>query len=265
MADRSAAVLTEMVLCDDPAEAVDVLATQMAMDPPLALWAVCRARGKLNEPRGIRDIAAWLQSQTLDVLQWETEAAAAGVLAVAKQEAYADQVSRRGGGLASLLALPEGRQAADRAGLLEYCTTRAMVGPIGDRRIGLGCRGVARLADRLGATTGRVLGRGSPGDPDRQSAGPSLDSAPAACRQRADTGACGGWRRSPGQATGCRRSYPRNVWHRWKIGFKRPRSGKAGGDGGLPRAGRSTTRWPSSGPGSCFCEETDPERRRERR
>lgn len=191
MADRSAAVLTEMVLCDDPAEAVDVLATQLAMDPPLALWAVCRARGKLNEPRGIRDIAAWLQSQALDVLQWETGAAAAGVLAAAKQEAYADQVraSLEVADLASLLALPEGQQAADQAGLLgllhnaRQWLAQSATGESGSVLEALPGwlveleqqPGVSWVAEAL-----EILAGNRPA--------PSLDSSPAACRQRADAG-----------------------------------------------------------------------------
>ena len=55
MADRSAAVLVDVILSDGP-EATDSLAEQLAVDPPLLLWTVCvAARRDDFRPRSVRE------------------------------------------------------------------------------------------------------------------------------------------------------------------------------------------------------------------
>lgn len=191
MADRSAAVLAEAALCDDSAEAVEMLATQLAADPPLALWTVCRTQGSLAQPQGIHQVALWLQSHLVEVLQWGPEAVADEVLPTAKRDAYADQVmtSLQVADLAALLASPHGQEAAASAHLLgllhnarqwwtQTATNKATWPPAGtpDWLVKLELHAAASwVAEAL-----EILAGNRPA--------PSLDLAPAACRQRAAEG-----------------------------------------------------------------------------
>jgi len=120
MADRSAAVLVEAALCDDSAEAVEMLATQLATDPPLVLWVVCRARESLALPLGIHQLARWLQSHLVKVLQWRPETSVNEVFSTAKRDMYADLVttSLQVADLAALLASPNSQESAASAYLL---------------------------------------------------------------------------------------------------------------------------------------------------
>ncbi len=71
MADRSAALLAELLLAERRRDMVAALASGLERDPPLALWAFHWAvrRGRL-EPRSARELAEWLAEHALEVLQW---------------------------------------------------------------------------------------------------------------------------------------------------------------------------------------------------
>ena len=72
LSDRSAALLAELLLADDPAEAVESLAEQLAEDPPLVLWTVLRAAADGPwQPRCLADVAAWLARHALEALRWD--------------------------------------------------------------------------------------------------------------------------------------------------------------------------------------------------
>lgn len=190
MADRSAAMLAEVVLCDDAAGAIELLTTQLASDPPLVLWAVCRARRALGRPQGVREVAAWLQAHVVEVLQWDGETTQP-VAAAAKQEPYADLVnaSMQVADLAALLAVSHGQEAADQAcllGLLHNARQWLALASTGEST-----RALDALPDWL------VKLERHPGAPWVAEAlellagskpAPSLDLAPAACCQRAVAG-----------------------------------------------------------------------------
>jgi len=71
MADRSAAVLAEVLLSDDSPESVGLLARQLAADPPLLLWVVCTSTGALAKPHSVADVAEWFARHALEVLHWD--------------------------------------------------------------------------------------------------------------------------------------------------------------------------------------------------
>jgi signal transduction histidine kinase len=68
MSDRSAVAMARAILADAPASAIDVLGGALRVDPPLALWAVCRAKQNAVEPRDATNLARWLASCLIDVL-----------------------------------------------------------------------------------------------------------------------------------------------------------------------------------------------------
>jgi hypothetical protein len=71
MADRSAALLAELLLAERRWDTVPALAGGLERDPPLALWTLHWAvRRSRLEPRSARDLAEWLVEHALDVLQW---------------------------------------------------------------------------------------------------------------------------------------------------------------------------------------------------
>jgi hypothetical protein len=57
-----------------PTERALGLAELMAVDPPLVLWAVCRAeRWKATAPKCVVEVAQWFEQNSLQVLQWVPE------------------------------------------------------------------------------------------------------------------------------------------------------------------------------------------------
>ncbi len=122
MADRSAAVLVDVLLADDAAESERVLTEQLAADPPLVLWTVCLA-GRREEPppRSVADVAKWLHEHLLGVLRWD-DLPGGKLQAAASREAegYADRVGQllQIAELAALLAASHGEAAAKEAFLL---------------------------------------------------------------------------------------------------------------------------------------------------
>ena len=119
MADRSAVVLTDILLADDPRELLETLREQLASDPPLALWTAYQA-GLRDEfhPASVGDLAEWLQENALAVLQWDEERD--GPFEFSSQPAedrFADQVAHvlEASELAALLAAGDGPAAAESA------------------------------------------------------------------------------------------------------------------------------------------------------
>ncbi len=68
MSDRSAAALARLALADDLASATEALTEVLRHDPPLALWAVCRAKQDGARPRDAKSLAAWLVPRVVHVL-----------------------------------------------------------------------------------------------------------------------------------------------------------------------------------------------------
>jgi hypothetical protein len=122
MADRSAGVLAGAILAEVGPRSIESLAEQMAVDPPLVLWAVCRASlDDAPRPRSVRDAARWLLQQSVEVLQWgEGHAGQNGPLAERPAEPFADRVAGclETAELAALLAADGGQEAAEEAHLL---------------------------------------------------------------------------------------------------------------------------------------------------
>jgi len=119
MADRSAAVLVEVILSDDASEWLPLLTEQLTADPPLVLWAVCQA-GRRDEfqPRSVGEAARWLGEHALDVLQWDAERD--GPFDASEEpraEQYADLVAARleVADMAALLAASDGQSATEQA------------------------------------------------------------------------------------------------------------------------------------------------------
>jgi signal transduction histidine kinase len=122
MADASAARLIETLLPGDGAEAVSLLADQMAVDPPLVLWTACRA-GEREEfhPRSVRQVALWLHENALSVLQWDGgDYGESDLWRSGQADGLADLVSAciQAADLAALLAANDGQDAAEEAYLL---------------------------------------------------------------------------------------------------------------------------------------------------
>ena len=71
MADASAAGLAELLVSGDGAEQRRRLTQWLGDDPPLLVWVACRA-GQADQPpcRSIAELAAWLATRAVEVLQW---------------------------------------------------------------------------------------------------------------------------------------------------------------------------------------------------
>ena len=121
MADRSAAALVDVILAH-PADPTELVAEQIAVDPPLVLWLACvAARRDDFRPRSIRDLAAWLEEHMLEVLQWdEADQGQFDAAEALEVDQCADRVADllQLAELAALLAATEGQSAADEAFLL---------------------------------------------------------------------------------------------------------------------------------------------------
>jgi len=113
VSDRSAVALARVMCLADPREASDVLARILRVDPPLALWAVCRAKQDGTEPRDPAALAAWLFARLAEPEDWPDDAPADE--ARTRQFAERVRVSVARAEMASSLAVREGRQAADEA------------------------------------------------------------------------------------------------------------------------------------------------------
>jgi signal transduction histidine kinase len=94
MSDRSAALLAELLLADDPTETAESLAEQLAEDPPLVIWTVLRAAADGPwQPRCLADVAAWIARHAPEALHWAPERDAPGDEPESEGEAYAVRVS----------------------------------------------------------------------------------------------------------------------------------------------------------------------------
>lgn len=115
MADRSAAVLGEAMLADDPAEAAPLLADTLADDPPLALWAVLAGQRAGFQARSVSQLAGWLVENLPALLQWESKGD--GTAGAANAERAADRVAERlaMADAAALVAAGGGESAAETA------------------------------------------------------------------------------------------------------------------------------------------------------
>jgi len=119
MADNSATALVEALLDEDPSESTRRLASALACDPPLTLWAVCTAGATDGfEPGGVEDLAGWLTRNALKVLQWETAAdTPSKAESTAESETFAARVTAalEVADLAGQLAAAQGQAAAEAA------------------------------------------------------------------------------------------------------------------------------------------------------
>ncbi len=78
LSNPGAGDLLRCFLTDDLEQAQARFADLLSEEPPLVLWCVCRAPGwRVTPPRGLRDIANWLASDGVHVLQWEDDDRAA--------------------------------------------------------------------------------------------------------------------------------------------------------------------------------------------
>ncbi len=74
LADRSAVLLIDAMLADDPRATAGPLAGQLAGDPPLVLWAVCQARLRDQTRLGsLSEVTEWLLEHALDTLRWSEQ------------------------------------------------------------------------------------------------------------------------------------------------------------------------------------------------
>ncbi|MGQ9575247.1 MAG: ATP-binding protein [Thermoguttaceae bacterium] len=107
MADRSAAILAELLLEDAPARLAPRLAEQLAADPPLAIWTAwaARLRGSCR-PRSASEAARWLAQNAAEVLCWGPEQGRSVELPEGEACGWADQVG------ASLAVADLARQVA---------------------------------------------------------------------------------------------------------------------------------------------------------
>ncbi|NQT17189.1 MAG: hypothetical protein HQ582_30830, partial [Planctomycetes bacterium] len=121
MADRSAVALMDVILADDAAP-TDSLSEQLAVDPPLVLWAVCTAASADGfRPRSIDDVSAWLGQHLLEVLRWDDpDRKAFGAPPGPEADRCADQVAYvlQVAELAALLAAAADQTMAEEAFLL---------------------------------------------------------------------------------------------------------------------------------------------------
>ncbi|NLE39142.1 MAG: HAMP domain-containing histidine kinase [Pirellulaceae bacterium] len=113
MSDHSSAALARVLCLDDPSEASDTLARILRIDPPLALWAVCRAKQTGVEPRDPAALAAWLLARLAEPKDWPDNTPTDE--APSRQFAEAVRASVARAEMASSLAAEDGEQAADRA------------------------------------------------------------------------------------------------------------------------------------------------------
>ena len=136
MADRSAAVLAEVLLSPYVAELIDPLAERLAADPPLALWTVCVATRDNFSPRSVWDLARWLAEHASGALRWEDgggDASDAPDEPDAERYAVQVELSLQVADMSALVAAPDGETAAQRAhlaGLLHGAA--AWLGLVGD-------------------------------------------------------------------------------------------------------------------------------------
>ena len=193
MADRSAAVLVEVVLSDDSAEWLPLLTEELMVDPPLVVWAVCQV-GRRDEfrPRSASEVARWLGEHALEVLEWDTKRD--GPFDASEEpraEQYADLAEARlaVADMAALLAASDGQSATEQAylaGLLhdpgQWVTisagdsSRAVEDYLPEWLRGVGQTPAApRVVESLEVLAGKARG-----------ASPDLD--PEACRRRAGAG-----------------------------------------------------------------------------
>jgi len=128
MSDRSAALLAEVLLGEDPTGCLQSLARQIAQDPPLLLWITTIAVGRGGPPpESVAEAARWLVERGADVLHWEPQGEAAVPDFQADAARYAAQVeaSLTVADLAALLASGTPATASDKAyldGLLHRAT-----------------------------------------------------------------------------------------------------------------------------------------------
>jgi hypothetical protein len=117
ISDRSATALVDVLLTEEPAEAISLLGQTLAADPPLAIWCGCRAASSLV-PESLEELARWLHQHAMDAIAaGPGEPAQFDRARLARGKRYAGLVaeSLQVAGLAALLAEGDGRPAAEKA------------------------------------------------------------------------------------------------------------------------------------------------------
>jgi signal transduction histidine kinase len=117
LSDRSANVLACLLCRDERDDAVVALTAILRIDPPLALWVVCRAKDAGVELRDVAGLAAWLVERLPEELAEAHGGEAGGAMDKPSIEQYADRVgaSIRLADMAAALAVEEGEQAVEKA------------------------------------------------------------------------------------------------------------------------------------------------------
>jgi hypothetical protein len=117
ISDRSATGLVDVLLTEEPAEAISLLGQTLAADPPLAIWCGCRAASSLAG-ESLEEIARWLHQHAMEVLaRGPGEPAQFDRARLARGERCAGLVaeSLQVASLAALLTEGDGRPAAEKA------------------------------------------------------------------------------------------------------------------------------------------------------
>lgn len=71
LTEAAAGQLAEALLEDNPDDRITPLTDLLSVEPPLALWAVCRAKSwSVHPPDGLADLATWLAEQGLAPMFW---------------------------------------------------------------------------------------------------------------------------------------------------------------------------------------------------
>ncbi len=119
MADRSAALVAELLLDRRRGELAEAVGEQLAEDPPLVLWTVCRAAEVAPDwvPSSVTAVARWLAEHALRLLQWPErgEPSAGCVVSSVEQCESLVAADLARADLASLLAETAGQSAAEEA------------------------------------------------------------------------------------------------------------------------------------------------------
>jgi len=118
MSDRSAALLAEVLLAEDPLGCLQALADQVAQDPPLLIWIATSARQRSAPgPESVAEAARWLVEHGVEVLRGEPqgEAALPAFREDAAQYAAHVEASLAVADLAAILASGAGKVASDKA------------------------------------------------------------------------------------------------------------------------------------------------------
>ncbi len=197
MADRSAALLAELLLAANGAEAAEALSEQLAEDPPLVVWTVCRA-GTLEpdwRPASVASVARWLARRLIEALAWDPAARQSGPeLGKMDADPFAAQVADdlAQADLAALLVESAGLAAVDEAFLLGLLAGADRWLTAGDRSPEAASPPLPRwLSEATGSPAQRAVDRAARILAGEEPPPPDLDLGE--CRNRAAE-AAGRWR-----------------------------------------------------------------------